>query len=858
MIKNNAIFSIHAIHVFLRNILISLVILFLALFIWLLVGIKVNTLKVGGYNIGGLYIKLDKKLTLKSDYITLPLSKSKPSFENVDRVFDEITYLLTFFETIDLKNVKFKNNRLNIVFTDDILYMTSNDYEIAGNVHRVGQTLEADVSLLYLKKDDVHIKGKLTYDMSCDSLKTEGDFDGYDIKGRFFANKVGDLIDFKLESDTFSDLQTIIGKFNLVEPVRSWVLDKVEADDYKLLSLIGKGRVDHGEFVLDIPELKGEVLVSNVKIHFKKSLAPVLAPSSLLTYYGGGLYFDLNEPTYEGLSLKGSEVSIRNLLNTHTNLKLKIRIDTGFDSRLQDLLKAYSIVLPLDEKGAKVNVLFMADIGLKNKYQDFFAGVNFSQGDIWLKGIKLPIQKGNLQYKNGMITLKDIYLKDVRYEGELNGAIDLENQKADLIFDVKTLKLGDEKEEFFVVKDEILPFEINYKKNIDIKIPKFSLKLTNDENETTIYINDLNKIKSYFPNPSLIEEGGNIDIQTKDFETYRFKGLLKRSSCFLYENEDKCESRVPFEGKFTATDVDIFAFGKRFYYNKSKSRVKLKNLNIDLEKFLKSKEQDPKKQNKATQNKSLIILGENSTLRYGEYRLITESYDVEVKANGDIKAIGSASGDIIKFSKKKEIVKLQALRIKDKVLHPLINFKGLQNGRYSIKKSGNPAIMMKGEVIVEGGVMKDFKAYNNTLAFINTLPALAALHSPGFSTTGFTIEEGIVGYRQIKNDKIIFDSIYIKGTSATLVGKGEVDLKKKTINMNLAIQVARELGSVLGNLPLLGYILMGEDKSVTVGLKITGSLDKPKVITTGAEEMLLLPLNILKRTLETPGHILNK
>ncbi len=76
--------------------------------------------------------------------------------------------------------------------------------------------------------------------------------------------------------------------------------------------------------------------------------------------------------------------------------------------------------------------------------------------------------------------------------------------------------------------------------------------------------------------------------------------------------------------------------------------------------------------------------------------------------------------------------------------------------------------------------------------------------------------------------------------------------------MNLAIQVARELGSVVGNLPVLGYILMGEDKSVTVGLKITGSLDKPKVTTTGAQEMLLLPLDILKRTLESPGHILNK
>ena len=833
-------------------------ILLLAFFIWLLVGIKVNTLKVGGYNIGGLYIKLDKKLTLKSDYITLPRSKAKPSFENVDRVFDEIKYLFTFFETIELRNVKFKNNQLNIFFTDDILYVTSDDYEIAVNVHRVGQMLEADVSLLYLKKDDVHIKGKLTYDLSSDRLKTEGDFDAYKIKGRFVANKVKDTIDFKLESETFSNLHPIINKFNLPEAVRSWILDKVEAEQYKLLSLSGQGRVDHGKFNLDIPSLKGEALLTDVKIHFKENLAPVLVPSIILTYHEGGLYFDLNEPTYEGLSLKGSEVSIRNLLTNQTNLKLKIRTDTGFDSKLQDLLKAYSIVLPLGEKSAKANVLFMADIGLKNSYQDFFAGVNFSQGDIWLKDIKFPIEKGNLQYKNGTITLKNITLKDVHYEGDLNGTIDLAKKKADFILDAKTIQIGDEKEKFFVLKNRILPFELSYKKNIDLEIPKLSLKLSSDGNETNIHFTDLNKVKPYLLNPGPLEEGGNIVIKTKDFETYLFKGVLKRSSCFLYEKEDQCKTRVPFEGKVTANDVDFFAFDKRLYYNRSKSRLTLKNLNIDLEKFLKVKEKDSKKQDKVTQGKALIILGKNSTLRYGEYRLITESYDVEVKANGDIEASGSASGDIIKFSKKKEIVTLQALRIKDKVLHPLINFKGLQNGRYSIKKSGNPGKTMKGEVIVEGGVMKDFKAYNNTLAFINTLPALATLQKPGYSTEGFTIEEGIVKYRQIKRDKIIFDSVYIKGSAATIVGKGEVDLKKKTINMNLAIQVAREFGSVVGNLPVLGYILMGEDKSVTVGLKITGSLDKPKVTTTGAQEMLLLPLDILKRTLESPAHILNK
>ncbi len=823
-----------------------------------MIGIKVNTLQVGGYNIGGLYIKLDKKLTLKADYVTLPQSKANPSFENVDLVFDEIKYLFTFFESIDLKNVKFKNNQFNMIFTDDILYVTSNDYEIAGNMHRVGQTLEAEVSMLYLKKDDVHIKGKLIYDLDHDTLKTKGDFEAYKIKGRFSANKIDQTVDFKIDSDTFTDLHPIINTFELEETVKSWILDKVTAERHKIISLSGEASVDNGGFSLDIDALKGVILFSEVKIDFKENVAPVLVPGLLLTYSNGGLYFDLEEPTYEGISLNGSEVSILNLLNDDSNLKLKIRTDTRFDSKIQNLLKAYDIVLPLDERSAKVNVLFMANIELKNPYKDFFAGVNFTQGDIWLGQLKLPIEKGNLQYKNGTIFLNDIHLKDAGLEGKLNGKIDLQKKKADLIFDAKTITLGDKKEKFFVLKNKTLPFTVNYAKKIKVEIPKLSLKLSNDKNETTIAINDLNKIKPYLPEIGPLEDGGNMVIRTKDFETYSFRGVFKRSSCFLYEKENQCKIRVPFQGRSSASDVDFFAFNKRFYYKKSKSRIKLKNLNIDLEKFLQTEKQKVKKgDQKKPQGKAFTILGKNSHLRYGDYRLIMDSYDVEVKANGNIKAIGSASGDIIKFTKKKNIINMQALRIKDKILHPMINFKGLYNGRYTLKTSGNPAKSMKGEIIVEGGVMRDFTAYNNTLAFINTLPALAALQKPGFSTKGFTIEEGVAEYRRIGKDKFIFDSIYIRGASATIVGKGEVDLKKNTIHMNLAIQVARELGKVVGSVPLLGYILMGKDKSVTVGLKITGSLDKPKVTTTGTQEMLLLPLDILKRTLQSPAHILN-
>jgi hypothetical protein len=509
----------------------------------------------------------------------------------------------------------------------------------------------------------------------------------------------------------------------------------------------------------------------------------------------------------------------------------------------------------MQEQG-EVNATVKLDIALKHKGIKVWTDVRLGKGKIVVNHIPFFVRSGRVLYEDGIVHLNDIVLSHTTYEGVLQGSIDLSKSTAHMVFDMKHLTLKAKEEMILSLKNEKIPVILNYKDHIHITVPKYTLKLLSTEAETTLSIDDLNKVKKYISDAIPIENGGNLQIKTKDFKTYTFKGMMKRESCFLYEKEDVCFTRVPYHGTVTESDVQFYAFDDRFYYQKSKSRITLNGINIDLKRFLAQESKSAKKSKKAKKGTKLVIIGKKSHLRYGDYSLHTDSYDVEVKNNGDIKAIGSTDGDIVKFTKVNDILTLQALRIKDKVLQPLINFYGLQEGRYSITKTGNPQKVMKGEIIVEGGVMKGFKAYNNTLAFVNTIPALATLHKPGYSSEGFTIESGVVEYRMIKTDKIVFDSIYIKGDSATIVGKGELDLKKKTINVELGIQVARELGKVVGSIPLVGYILVGKDKSVTVGLQITGTLDKPEVSVSAAKDILSYPLELIKRTIEAPGQLL--
>lgn len=848
MIKTSTKCSMTVIHVLVRNIFIFFVFLFISLFIWLKVGVEIDTLKVSKYNVSGLYIKLGKKLTLKADHINIPRSKSEPSLGRIDEGLERIKYLLTFFEYIELKKIDFENNTLGVRFKDDLLKISSNDYDITGTLKREGEMINATIPTLYIKKYGITLSGKVSYNIHDEHVETKGHFLVEDASGDFFAKKEGDELSFDLSSNAFSDLKSIVAQFEMSKAIRAWVEEKVKAEKYELKRLHGKGTIIDGKFDLDLDTLEGEVLFSNTQIAFQENLAPVLAPEVNLTYKNYGLFFDLKEPRYKGKDLNGSSVSIIGLNTNDTRLMLDIKMVTPFDRTVQNLLKSYDLTIPVRQERGSLSARFQADIGLQQNQNNFVVDVDFSEGTIWIDKVKLSIEKGNLYYADGYITLKDIYLKEKVYEGKANGEINLKKKQVDLVFDAKYIKLGEDKKKFFVLKDKKLPLKIKYNKNVHIEIPQLSFTLDNDKKETMIEIKDLNKIRPYLTDKSVLESGGNLTVKTNNFKTYTFLGEMKRSSCFIYEDTDTCKVLVPFEGKVTPQDIDFYAFNKRFHYNDAKGRVELENLNIDLEKFLQHK----RKETESKKSKKLLLIGKKSNLRYGEYTLVVDSYDVEVKENGNIKAIGSSDGDIIKFTKKKDIVSIQALRIKDKVLHPLINFDGLKEGRYSLKTSGKIGKNMKGEIIVEGGVMKGFKAYNNTLAFINTLPALAVLHNPGYSQDGFHIENGFASYRMIEQKKIIFDSIHIKGGSASIVGKGEIDLKKKTINMNLAIQIAREFGKVVGNLPVVGYILMGEDKSMTVGLTITGSLDKPVVQTTTAQDIVSLPLQILKRTIESP------
>ena len=859
MIKTTAKFSakaIHVLHLIVRNFFILLTVLLSILFFWLIHGISIDRLDIGEYKIAGLYIKLDKKLTLMATEVTLPRSKAKPSFGRVDKTFDDIKYLLDFFDMIMLDRINFKNNHVTFLYADDVLYITSDIYEIAGNIKHEGEKLIADVSLLYIKKEEVTLSGSLAYDLKKSILLTEGDFEGFGIKGHFRVQKRKEKILYALNTEAFNTIEPLMSRISLPPAISVWITDKVRAKRYKVSYLTGTMLLDGENILYDPMLLQGKVHFDDVTIRYKEGVRAVEAEAMDLVYKEGGLYFSLIHPHHLDRKLDGSGVKILHIAGGREPvLLLDLYVQSPLDEEIQKILHAYKLHIPLYHNGKDDRVHIHLDIplkrnpdGSKRKIGVLVDG-NLSAGTLQIEKFPLKIERGTFSYQDGEVKLSDVVVDERWLKGVVFGKVDVKQKSILLEVDANDLRLGD----ILQIRKKRVPVKISYANGLEITLPSLAISLSKEKRTWIVRSGDLSRIAPYIRDNFLGISGGVLTLKSTDMRTFHYTGKVQSSTCFFYEKQHACYAVIPVSGYFTTTGAwKLNAFGDRLRLDLTKGVVQLNGINIDLKVLL--SRSLPKYTKKGRLKRKFIILGKKSQLRYGPYRLLLDSYDIEIRPDGTIKAIGSLDGDIVKFTKQGRNIVIEALRIKDKMLRPLINFRGLKGGRYSLRKEGDPEHKMKGRILIEGGVLSDFKAYNNTLAFINTVPALATLNKPGFSGKGFKIKEGVIEYTMTQK-KITFDSVYLKGDSATIVGTGTVDLKSGKLDINLAIQTVRELGKIVGNIPLLGYILLGDDNSMTVGLKITGTLAKPKVATSVAKDILTLPIQIIQRTITAPAHL---
>lgn len=235
-------------------------------------------------------------------------------------------------------------------------------------------------------------------------------------------------------------------------------------------------------------------------------------------------------------------------------------------------------------------------------------------------------------------------------------------------------------------------------------------------------------------------------------------------------------------------------------------------------------------------SKSRKIISDTIDLQYADSILTAELLHADAKAN---------------LRLEENIFHLYGKGFNDKFMQELFYLSKFKGGRLDFSLSGTPK-EYGGVAYIKESTILDYKLLNNVLAFINTVPSLVTFSLPGYSKNGIFAKEAYVKFRA-KESHFDFSDIYLESKELSIIGNGAVDTQADTIDINLNLKT--DLGSDASKIPLVGHILF-DGESVSTTLQITGKLSDPKVQSLIAKEIIVAPLNIIKRTLSLPYDLL--
>ncbi|OYZ34087.1 MAG: hypothetical protein B7X89_00175 [Sulfuricurvum sp. 17-40-25] len=252
--------------------------------------------------------------------------------------------------------------------------------------------------------------------------------------------------------------------------------------------------------------------------------------------------------------------------------------------------------------------------------------------------------------------------------------------------------------------------------------------------------------------------------------------------------------------------------------------------------------------NKSSADKTIHLSASNVYLYIMKNRKVMADTLTATLSQGDLKARLAYAHGSADLMMKDGVYYVEGSRFNDTFMENLFALSDFDGGEMSFKLSGK-ADDFEGIMRIENTTLKEYKLLNNVLSFINTIPALATFSLPNYNSKGLPLKEAYSHYT-FKNHQFIVDNFTLNSPELKMVGEGKVNYKEDSIKGTLTLK--SDLGSQIGRIPMVGYILFGDDRSISTTLNIKGKLSDPVVETGVLKEIITAPFNILKRTITYP------
>ena len=622
----------------------------------------------------------------------------------------------------------------------------------------------------------------------------------------------------------------------------------------KNLQVINQKIDVNGNFnLINFNAIKNDILLNEYKLNIKASNLK------------GNFNINKNILNLTSNEIRANNLIVKNLLLKIKNNIINLKLNTNelLSPKLIAILKKFNLNIPIYQKNGKNSVFLNLKYNLNNGKIDTYLKANILNSKLMLtESTYLTIKNANLELNNSLITLKN---SNLNYKESIvnldyfikKGIIDLNKNFIKTTGIIKNLNL----ENIGDIKDFNESMYINLN-NLSIYLKHLKTDILIGKN---ININ-VNKLSVLYPYIKYLKEykilNGNIKITinnkikiTTNITNTKQKIIAKH---FHYLNKIKLNTTIK-NNNITITNPNF----KVNIINKNPMIIDagIKNLDINITKFVKesletnkTESKSNKKSNQKNQEYIVTLKGINDNIIYNDS--ILYSHYLSMYYDKNYTHIESINNDRnITVIKKNGELKIYAFNIKEKELKKLAGIDFIKNAKINaFAFETNQSTALNGFIEINRGYIKELKAFNNIIAFINLIPSLVTFHGPGFSEKGFKIRYGHIDY--IYDEGIFYiKKADVRGDNLKFKAQGYIDLVKKTINMNVNVTIIVKL---IKDIPIVNYIILGKDGGITLKLKVSGKLKNPKVEKNLAKGIIEAPFGIIKRTLITPFRLFMK
>ena len=814
-------------------------------------GIKLPSIATKAFKAEKLYIKWNKKLTLRIKKLDITTSNNTNSkLDNLKSIKELLQISTLFFDEISVDKLSYENNSVTFSYKNGYLSLKTPYLGVDAKIEILKNRLLATINVIDIKQYKTNIRGKLVYNHENGKNYFTGQYSLADeINGSIVLQQYKNDVYIRADSKPFKSLLILQNIFNYDDNLHKWIGVKSDAESFRLEELTWQFNMSYPKKILQ--KLYAKMKIEKLKYRFSNSFEQVTSSSTNLIFKNEQLYLYLNNPKYLDRSLDGSYLYFHDLLD-NPELTISLKSHTPLDEKMLKILRHYRVKIPLTQLSNTLNSDLQLSLNLIGKTRVKAIGdFKVKNADFKFEHFTFHINRSSFHLRNEMLFIEDGNISIDPYVNiTLNGELNTTDKSA--MFNLLLNRANIEVLGHSLIENVQIPLTLemsSYNEKQYFYIDEFQAEIGYKDEEYDFTLSDLQALYPYSPLLRFYNvEFGNIRLQTSDFLNSMFYGEVYHNDQLFSKNSNP-KNFYKFYGYTNKDGLELLIDNDISLKIKDTIELDVKGYDVNAKALQKYRT------DRSPLSRHIIVRTKNSSIYVDKkHKILSDTLNINFDNNSSKVTLKHNDGNI-SIETNASSMKVRGSNLDDNFVKALSGFNNFEDGNFRFESDGNTTHYTT-NIDFNDVTVRNLALYNNLMAFINTVPALLTFSEPGFNDKGYLIKKGHVTFRRIE-DYIIIDDFRLKGINTNASAKGIINLKDETLNILLSLETIKDLAKTIGAIPIAGYLILGDDKTIRTRIKISGDIKNPKIRSQVGKDVLEAPINIIKRTFKLPSKLLN-